>query len=472
MYKLMFLGDSSYGSKGERVIILIVFAVLLLAPWMLGGRAEGAWMFLGAFSWSAFGIHLATGKQMVALRPKSIDFWKCALWGLWFLWMIPWGISVFNPSAHASLSADGVLRLQHEGAIPLLPSSVYAWRTFEHGFLLSGCMVLAYSAYRVFNQRRLVLGLLTAVLGNGVVLSILGLYFDAVGTELIFGRFEAANRSFFSSFNYHNHWGVYALIALSCTFVVWEVKRLRGSGPGVMNRNILFAAMALVLAFSIIVAGGRFCLLGLGVLLSAFIVRLLLSEVTKNSYRILIFCSVLLCGCGALWLAGESFLERFEMTRIQFTDVYEGNLNDTRFYAAPRDTIRMALDNPIWGWGLGSYLYVFRDYAGQEFYIPHHDEIVLVWMEAAHNDWLQLWAEVGFVGFFTILTFVFGFVVYCVKQGKRNVMAQVFILLFFVIGLIALFDFPMANPAIALHVWVLGALTGRYTILEKQRALR
>ncbi|GEM_PF-5581885 len=465
--------DNQYGSNRDRLVLFVVFFLLLIGPWMLGGRANGSLLIFGCFAWAAFGVNLSARKlkwrDLLGARKfrmrKSILAWS------WLALFVILGLSVLNSSAHPYVASDGVTRLRIDGAFPFLPSSVYAWRTFQHGFFFSGCIVLAWSAFQVFNRRGVILALLTAIVMNGCILAVMGLYFDAIRAELIFNRFESVNASFFSSFRYHNHWGVYALICLSSSFAVWETKRGSWRGPEVLNRNIMFVALWAILAFSVVAAGGRFCLVGLSVLIAFFCFRFMQIQAFRRSNQIGGIIAIAVVVLGALWLAGDNFSERFEQTRDQLEGAVRGELNDTRFYAAPRDTIRMALDKPIWGWGMGSYLYIFREYAGPEFYIPHHGKQVLVWMEAAHNDWLQLWAEVGLVGVFLVFAPVLGFAVYSVKNGHNNPMTSWLLLLFVIVGFIACFDFPMANPVIALHVWVFGALVGKYAILEKRRYL-
>lgn len=463
--------DSQYGSGRDRLVLFMVFVLLLVVPWMLGGRAAGSLLILGTCAWATFAVHLSSRslswKALLATEGPGVR--RTLLLGSWLGLLVLLGLSALNPSSQPYLANDGVMRLNAGEAIPGLPSSIYAWRTFQHGFFLSGCIALAWSAFQVFSRRGMIVALLTALMVNGFILAVLGIYFDAIGAELIFNRFEAVNASFFSSFRYHNHWGVYALICLTCSFVIWELKRDAWRGPEVLNRNVMFVVLWAILAFSVVAAGGRFCLAGLGLLIGFFCFRYIRKQTLGRSKQVAVMAVVGVVAVGALWLAGDNFTDRFEQTRDQLESVSRGELSDTRFYAAPRDTFRMAMDKPIWGWGVGSYIYAFREYAGPEFYIQHHGREVLVWMEAAHNDWLQLWAELGLVGALLLLAPVAGFAIYSYKNGRSNSMTAWFVLLFGVVGAIALFDFPMANPAIAMQVWVLGALAGKYAILEKRR---
>jgi O-antigen ligase len=62
-----------------------------------------------------------------------------------------------------------------------------------------------------------------------------------------------------------------------------------------------------------------------------------------------------------------------------------------------QDTIRMALKRPILGWGLGTFSTVYPAYRG--FYTN-------LFVNAAHNDYAQLFAETGILGFACIVLFL------------------------------------------------------------------
>jgi O-antigen ligase len=64
----------------------------------------------------------------------------------------------------------------------------------------------------------------------------------------------------------------------------------------------------------------------------------------------------------------------------------------------------MALDKPLFGWGLGTFEYVFPRY--QRFY---SDYLV----NYAHNDYLQLLVETGLAGLAVLVFFFYRFIQSC-----------------------------------------------------------
>jgi O-antigen ligase len=84
------------------------------------------------------------------------------------------------------------------------------------------------------------------------------------------------------------------------------------------------------------------------------------------------------------------------------------NLQGWMRLAIFKDTLRMFWQRPLLGWGLGTFTTVYPQF--RSFYTN-------LFINAAHNDYLQALAETGIVGFVAILWFVA--VVY--REGLRNV---------------------------------------------------
>lgn len=99
----------------------------------------------------------------------------------------------------------------------------------------------------------------------------------------------------------------------------------------------------------------------------------------------------------------ESFYERMG-TIVQFRDDGSsmGRLN------AWQASWHMALDYPIFGVGLDNFLFMFRYYA------PDPDDI-----HVAHNTWLQVLAEAGFVGLFAYVSLFVATWWTLAKAGRR-----------------------------------------------------
>jgi len=90
-----------------------------------------------------------------------------------------------------------------------------------------------------------------------------------------------------------------------------------------------------------------------------------------------------------LWLGGKSLVERF----VSFKDSASYH---TRIQIA-RDSIPMIKAHPVMGWGLGTFTTVYPRY--RTFYGE-------VFVNAAHNDYVEVLTETGTLGFAAVLGFL------------------------------------------------------------------
>ncbi|HVP52371.1 MAG TPA: O-antigen ligase family protein [Terriglobales bacterium] len=104
-----------------------------------------------------------------------------------------------------------------------------------------------------------------------------------------------------------------------------------------------------------------------------------------------------------LWLGGKNLVERF----VSF------KTDDASYHAriqVARDSIPMIKARPLTGWGLGTFPTVYPRY--RTFYTE-------VYFNAAHNDYVQVLAETGVLGF----TAVLGFLAVVYVRGFRRLRA-------------------------------------------------
>ncbi len=122
-----------------------------------------------------------------------------------------------------------------------------------------------------------------------------------------------------------------------------------------------------------------------------------------------------------------------------------------RYYKA---VLTHAIDNPILGVGIGNWKLTSIDYDKKDitgYIVPYH----------AHSDFIQLGAELGFIGFFLYL-FVFLFALYygfmILFRSKLNFESKLFVLILIlslgVYGIDANLNFPIARPQV-LAPWAL-----------------
>jgi O-antigen ligase len=91
-----------------------------------------------------------------------------------------------------------------------------------------------------------------------------------------------------------------------------------------------------------------------------------------------------------LWMGGKRLVERFVSFKTDDASYH------TRVQIA-RDSVPMVKAHPLLGWGLGTFTTVYPKY--RTFYAD-------VFINAAHNDYVQVLTETGALGFATVLGFL------------------------------------------------------------------
>lgn len=116
-------------------------------------------------------------------------------------------------------------------------------------------------------------------------------------------------------------------------------------------------------------------------------------------------------------------------------------------------TFGAALGHPLLGTGLGSFAYIFPDYAdvGAALGVPPYSVESATFANAAHSDPLQLLMETGPIGL--------GLAIYLASLLLRRATGGARVALYVAIGL-SLIGFPFQNPATALLIALAAARSG------------
>jgi O-antigen ligase len=122
----------------------------------------------------------------------------------------------------------------------------------------------------------------------------------------------------------------------------------------------------------------------------------------------------------------------------------------------------MIADEPWLGWGPGSYRFVAPEYLKRNplFTDPQDPAILLFAVNHAHDDWVQLVAEWGFVGA-ALFMGALGWFTWKTWQW-RGVLPPESWLVLGAVGMVlmgAVVDFPLYNPAVLIAVGGLLAAT-------------
>jgi len=135
-----------------------------------------------------------------------------------------------------------------------------------------------------------------------------------------------------------------------------------------------------------------------------------------------------------------------------------------------KTTFNMIKDNPWFGSGIGTFKINYQNY--QADYLQENPEDIKYWIKAgeAHNEYLQIWAELGIIGLVLFLTIIYFFYSLIIdffnvnneKKGKEKII---------IIGLCtgitcflihSLFSFPLHVPALGSAFFMMTGLTVRF----------
>lgn len=226
---------------------------------------------------------------------------------------------------------------------------------------------------------------------------------------------------------------VYALFAIVQNLtapgtIYWRIKPALQSAcyGSYVNRNHYAGLMemlvpfALVLAASDLVRGGARVLTGFAFILMASSIFLSASRggMTGLAIELVLFCALsfssvhrfdrrILSSCAIVVLAIAAFLAYTSQGQVEarFSDLSSEHRVDIT-----RDTLRLWMERPIMGWGYGTFVSVYphvRSY--------YSDKQV----NAAHDDYAQILAESGILGFASFIAFL-GIVLYKGNQRRHG----------------------------------------------------
>jgi O-antigen ligase len=377
--------------------------------------AAGAWLtvvlttwgFAGRASWAPFAFTCcATATALLTVwcvwrEGLRVRGWAFAPLGLLLLYA---GAGLLNPSHYRDGGALVVWVARPEW-IEWLPSTVDRTATLQALLPWVSALALGGALREARLGRKATRWLWGALLAHGLVVALVGAYFFVTRDPEMLGFVRARHGYHFSSFVYRNHWAAYAVLLMSVGlgFGFSALRRWRAGGGSVDQALPGFGA-AILLGVTIPMPGSRsgtvmaLGLLGAALLGVAWLARRPAGRRGDDEGRGVKL--LLICGFMAAVLAAGVFFNRgpirdhWARTVREVSGLAQGA--DNLRLSLTRDTVRMALDRPVWGWGLGSYLIVFPQYQGD--YLRDKRGRITSKMVHAHNDWAHIWAELGLVG--------------------------------------------------------------------------
>jgi O-antigen ligase len=221
---------------------------------------------------------------------------------------------------------------------------------------------------------------------------------------------------------------------------------------------------AAIMAGTVFLSGSRGGMIALVAELMVFAIVLLRS---RKGVRIALSVGAFAVVLVALltWLGGSQLTERVSsISREAHTEISGG----TRL-SIDRDAVRMFLHRPVLGWGLRAFPVVYPQF--RSFYTNF-------FVNEAHNDYLQLLAEMGLLGFGVMIWFVvvtYGQALRKIRNWTSDMTGAV--TLACMLGLTgilihSLFDFNLQIPANAALFYVFCTIAASPPLLHRVRKRR
>lgn len=447
---------------------ILLFVPIALGVWCGGGRREWSLQLLTqTLLWAGILLHLLFlfrlyGEQRHPARDSKPVSWyePLTVWAI----LVPWVALIllgwkgtYNP-AYVPLDntlLSPLLPLEHAERQPTTINPVRS--RLYLGFHAALTVFLA-GAWLTLRTRRAIRLLLALILANGALLTVLGIAAKAGGSEKMLWLIESHTRSFFATIYYKNHWGGLILlwvgIGMGLAIDAWRRSRAEERTPE-------FTLACLILLFpmltSLIMAEARASAL-VAIPLTFLFVGGLLRFGLRSRQHLLGYCAwlaIIVSMLGALWwVAHPQATRMYERSERQLDWLVDGeSIPFNARISAYRSTLSVFAERPVWGWGAGSFAYLYPLHAEEELIQPDGKPL---FFEFAHNDYLQLLAEHGVVGGVLVLLPP----VLALILARRYRWSHLAIWLSAGLAgllLLAAMDFPFGNPAVTATFWLLFA---------------
>ena len=269
--------------------------------------------------------------------------------------------------------------------------SVYRYATVQETFRQLAYGLLMFVAIQCFHSRQQIQRFLFGMSVFGFLLAVFAILQDLTSNgKLYWVRPPMVKAWAYGPYVNHSHWA--GLMELLTPLPLALLMRQRATPP----EKALLGFAALMMGSTIFLSGSRGGMISFAMQVVFGATLMLLRGRSSERLRDLAILAVI--GVALLaWLGGERVSRRIESAYSEGGATMSNTL-DARFrLALDKDTLAMAKARPIAGWGLNCFTAAFPQF--QTFYTDR-------FVNAAHNDFLQLLAETGVVGFAIMLWFL------------------------------------------------------------------
>jgi len=310
----------------------------------------------------------------------------------------------------------------------------------------------------------------------GAFLGVYGI-FQYFGLDFSFWQGNRARQMVFGLFGNVNYFAEYLIAVLPLTVSLFFVTSIKSN----KSKKILLLIGILAMSGSLLLTFTRSSYLGFGVsLIFMFLLFIICRGKTfireNKKIFILILATILLIGFLFVIpnpLSKEGTYISKIKARTSITALTEGHSFKRRL-ATWKFTLMMIEDHPLLGSGIGTFEYNSLRYQAEFFekgdnrsIYPHG------FARKAHNEYLQLWAEMGIIGLGIFLGIMICFFYYSITQLKK--LQDDFLGQGLIIGMMGtilailvdgIFGFPLHLPATVVLFWLYLGFT--FVLLPKE----
>lgn len=348
-------------------------------------------------------------------------------------------------------------------AVQLLPGlSAYRHATLSRLFLYCAYGVICFLLVQCLRRTSQVKSLAGVISVYGSALALFALMQSlGANTKLYWLRTPELGGWIYGPYVNHNHYAGLMELLVPVPLVLSLTRYVHGT------RRLLAAGAAALMTSTVFLSGSRGGMLAISVELAILGALLIRQQNRSKAGLALGMFLVVVVGLLA-WLGAGEVSQRLASIRSEARTEISGG---TRL-AMDRDGLRLFAHKPILGWGLGTFPDVYPQF--RSFYTNF-------FVNAAHNDYVQLLVEMGGSGFAAMLWFLV--VLYRSAAGKLKHWhgdlngAVALAALLGVTGILvhSFLDFNLQVPANAslFYAWsMLAALEPRFAISRRNHVLK
>lgn len=392
------------------VTVMECIAFMALAVWLVKMTYEGELTFCKL--WVNIPIAIILGLillQLLPLPPKVLGLISPKTFHIYKETIPDWPQHAPFETIRNTSSELGIHMPAHENLSSAMDISLYPHVTQNELLKVLTYLFLFYIVINNFKDRRTLERLTVIITMMGFLLAVFGLiqYFTWNGKIYWFRELRYGGAPF-GPFVNRNHFAGYMEMVIPLTIgnLVARTLQIRSPHPGLGSREKALAFFSretslVVFLYSavIIMMLSLIFTLSRGGILSLLVGIIIFASLMPKRKRLTPIFAIL----GVIFLLGAGQ----EMVVARFF-----NIGPLGRYSYWEDSVGIFKDFPILGTGLGTFPWIFRMYQSTE---PD------VFVDYAHNDYIQLLVEMGFLGLFAALGACVLYFIYVVSLLGRRV---------------------------------------------------